>query len=182
MERIFHLFQEEGFKVTDFGCNNLDRTFSKGNIIFAIRRFSDREDLQKWDAYQDEINRHIYLKVDPLKRLDIYFILFISFTANLQDVGVLHRIEKDPYYCRKIIIRNDRFEQDKIKLPFLSLNLRETHVTNRAKTIKEFLDLITKTGPERVIAERIFELKDDKAIAKLLIDFSLSRRSSDETP
>ena len=180
MQRIFQLLEREGFKATDFRCDNLDGTFSKDNMIFAIRNFSDREDLQRWGTYQDIINRKIYIKVDSSKKLDIHFILFISFKSGLQDLSMLCEIEKDPYYCRKIVIRKEHFEKDKLKLPFLSFDIQKTPVMNRAQTIKEFLDLITKNQNERTIAEKIFEMRDNKMIARLLMNFSQLRKLNDE--
>lgn len=171
MQKIFQLLDRENFKRADFGCSNFEGTFIKGNTIFAVRKFFDRTDLQKWFTYQEEINKNIYIKVDPSKKLDIYFVLYLSFKTNLQDIPILHTIEKDPYYCRKIIIRDEHFDEDKFKFPFLSFDIQESPESRRAKTIKEFLDLITKNEDERNIAEKIFEMKDEINIAKLLIDF-----------
>jgi len=182
MQRILDLLQKEGFRDVDFNCHSLDRTLSKGNLIFAVCKFANRMELRKWNEYQDEINRNIYIKVDASKRLDIYFILFLSFVTGLEDIAILHDIEKDPYYCRKIIIRKESFDQDKSKLPFLPFSMQEKSVqTNRAQTIKEFLDAITKEPSERIIAEKIFDMKEHKRIARAFIDFHLARRSNNET-
>lgn len=172
MQRIFKILQDEGFRDEDFNCQGFDRTLSRGNLIFAVRKFSDRMELQKWNEYQDEINRNIYIRVDSSKRLDIYFILFLSFKTSLEDISTLHEIEKDPYYCRKIIIRNESFDQDKSKLPFVPFSIQEKSAqTNRAQTIKEFLDAITREKSERIIAEKIFDMKEHRGIARALIDF-----------
>lgn len=172
MQRIFNILQEEGFRDVNYNCHSLDRTLSKGNLIFAVRKFSDRAELGKWNEYQDEINRNIYIRVDPSKRLDIYFILFLSFETSLEDISILHEIEKDPYYCRKLIIRNKFFDEDKSKLPFVPFSIQEKSAqTNRAQTIKEFLDAITRETRERIIAEKIFDMKEHRGIARALIDF-----------
>lgn len=172
MKKIFDELEKEGFKATrEFKCDNLDGIFSKDNFIFVIHEFSDRTDLQQWDTYQDEICRKIYFYDDKSESLDIYFILFLSFESNLQDISIIHKIEKDPYYCRKIIIRKNYYESDKLKLPFITFDLHETPGESRAKTIKEFLDSITKDEKERNIAEKIFDTIEEKKIADLLIDF-----------
>jgi hypothetical protein len=181
VQRILDILQDEGFRDADFNCHSLDRTLSKANLIFAVRKFSDRMELRKWNEYQDEINRNIYIKVDASKRLDIYFILFLSFETSLEDISILHEIEKDPYYCRKIVIRNKSFDQDKSKLPFVPFSLQEkSSQTNRAQTIKEFLDAITRETNERIIAEKIFEMKEHREIARALIDFHPERRPNSE--
>lgn len=181
MQRILDILQEKGFRDVDFSCHSLDSTLSKGNLIFAVRKFSDRMELRKWNEYQDEINRNIYIRVDPSKRLDIYFILFLSFETSLEDISILHEIEKDPYYCRKIIIRNEFFDQDKSKLPFVPFSIQEKSAqTNRAQTIKEFLEAITGETSERIIAEKIFDMKEHRGIARALIDFYPARRPNGE--
>lgn len=181
MERILNILHNEGFKDADFNCHSLDRTLSKRNLIFAVQKFSDRADLEQWNQLQDEINRNIYIKVDASKRVDIYFVLFLSFKTSLEDISILHEIEKDPYYCRKIIIRNEFIDQDRAKLPFVPIDMRKKSTrSNRSQTIKEFLEAITRETGERVIAERIFDMKDHKGIAKVFIDFYLSRRSNGE--
>ncbi len=181
MQRILNILQDEGYRDVDFNCYSLDRTLSKGNLIFAVHKFSDRMELQKWNEYQDEINRNIYIKVDPSKRLDIYFVLYLSFGTSLEDISILHEIEKDPYYCRKIIIRDESFDQDKAKLPFVPFTVQEKSAeTNRAQTIMEFLDAITREKNERIIAEKIFDMKEPRGIARALIDFYHARRPNSE--
>lgn len=182
MKKIFDILQEEGYRdVEHFSCHNIDRILSKGNLIFAVHKFSNRMELQKWNEYQDEINRNIYIKVDPSKRLDIYFILYLSFKTSLEDISILHEIEKDPYYCRKIIIRDEFFEQDKFKLPFVPFTVQEKNVeANRAQTIMEFLGAITREESERSIAEKIFDMKEPRGIARVLIDFYTARRTDSE--
>jgi hypothetical protein len=181
VERILDILQNEGYRDVDFSCHSIDRTLSKGNLIFSVQKFSDRMELQKWNDYQDEINRNIYIKVDPSKRLDIYFILYLSFKTSLEDISILHEIEKDPYYCRKIIIRDEFFEQDKSKLPFVPFTVQEKSAEeNRAQTIMEFLGAITREESELSIAEKIFDTKEHKAIARALIDFYLAKRPKSE--
>lgn len=181
MKKILDILQDEGYKDVDFSCHSIDRTLSKGNLIFAVHKFSDRTELQKWNDYQDEINRNIYIKVDPSKRLDIYFILYLSFKTSLEDISILHEIEKDPYYCRKIIIRDNLFEQDKSKLPFVPFTVQEKSAeANRAQTIIEFLNAITRETNERSVAEKIFDMKEHRGIARALIDFYLARRPDSE--
>ena len=182
MKKIFDILQEEGYRdVEHFSCHSIDRILSKGNLIFAVHNFSDRMEIQKWNEYQNEINRNIYIKVDPSKRLDIYFILYLSFKTSLEDISIMHEIEKDPYYCRKIIIRDEFFEQDKFKLPFVPFTVQEKNVeANRAQTIMEFLGAITKEESERSIAEKIFNMKEPRGIARALIDFYTARRTDSE--
>lgn len=181
MKKILKILLDEGFKDQEYNCHSFDRTLLKGNLIFAVRNFPDRTELTKWRDYQDEINRNIFIKADPEKRLDIYFILFIPFKTTIEDISILHEIEKDPYYCRKIIIRDEAFEQDKCKMPFIPFNIQgKSAQENRAQTIKEFILAITKETSEQNIAEKIFDMKDSKEIARVLIDFYSTRSPKSE--
>lgn len=182
LQRIENTLVEAGFKVADYGCSLLDATFERENMIFVLKEFNKSEEMGNWSKFQDQINFNVYLKVGNEKKLNIYFILLIKYAICHKDLAIFQRIEKDPYYCRKIIIRNDFFEKDKQKLPFLPivLDFDKSAAEVRAKTIHEFVQSIVKDRNELEITEKIFDLIEEKRIAERIIEF-FRQQPKDET-
>lgn len=179
MKKIIDVFKEEGFQAVDYQCKRFDATFEKGNMIFLIKEFSSTQELENWRDFQDEINFNVYLKVDNEKKLNIYFVLLIKFEMTLQDLTLFHQIEKDPYYCRKIIVRDTHLDQDIQKLPFLpiSLDFEKSAGEMRTKTIHEFLQGVVENEKELNLTKKIFDLKDERKIAQKIIEFQQEKVS-----
>ncbi len=173
MQRIIDIFKEHGFKAVNYKCNSFDATFEKDNMIFVLKEFTIKDEINNWSRFQDEVNFNIYLRVNNEKKLNIYFILLVKFNTSLQDLALCQQIEKDPYYCRKIIIRDTHFEKDIQKLPFLPIGLdfEKSAEEIRAKTVHEFLQGIVEDKNELSLTEKIFDLIDEKKIAEKIIEF-----------
>jgi hypothetical protein len=173
MKEISAIFLENGFKNTDYKSSIFDSVFEKENMVFVIKEFKTMDEVSDWPRIQEEINIKIYLKVGNDKKLNIYLVLFIKFDNDPQDLFTFQRIEKDAFYCRKIVIRESKFDKDLQKLPFLPIeqDSKETVEQYRTKTIHEFLAGIVDGDKELLLAEKIFDLLEEKRIAEKIIEF-----------
>ncbi|MFH1238148.1 MAG: ABC-three component system middle component 1 [archaeon] len=173
MKAINAVFLANGFKITDYNSSIFDSVFEKENMVFVVKEFKTRDEVDDWPRIQEEINIKIYLKVDNDKKLNIYLVLLIEFDNTPQDLFVFQRIEKDAFYCRKIVIRENKLDKDLQKLPFLPIeqDSKETVEQYRTKTIHEFLAGIVDSDKELSLAEKIFDLVEEKKIADKIIEF-----------
>jgi hypothetical protein len=179
VKKIIDVFKKAGFQAVDYKCKRFDATFEKDNMIFLLKEFGSKQELENWRGFQDEINFNIYLKVDNEKKLNIYFVLLIKFKMTLQDLTLFLQIEKDPYYCRKITVRDTHFAQDIQKLPFLPIGLdfEKSAGEIRTKTIHEFLQGVVENEKELNLTKKIFDLKDEGKIAEKIIEFQQKENS-----
>lgn len=173
MKKVIDIFRKEGFRTADYRCSQFDAIFEKNNMIFVLKKFDTKEEIENWSRLRDQVNLNIYLRVNNEKKLNIYFVLLIKFKTSLRDLTLLQQIEKDPYYCRKIIIRDTHFLRDIKKLPFLPIGLdfEKSAGEIRTKTVYEFLQGVVENEKELNLTKKIFDLKDERKIAKKIIEF-----------